>query len=221
MVAGMFEESLVSRLEASGVLAVLILESVEAAVPVARALLAGGVDCVELTLRTPVAMEALRRIRAEVPEILVGAGTILTVEQVREAKAAGAAFGVAPGMNPRVVSAAREAGLSFAPGVCTPTDIELALEQGCRVMKFFPAELSGGLAYLRAIGAPFAHLGVRFIPLGGLGATNAESYLREESVLALGGSWLATKGAIEEERWEDVSEQARLARELVKRVRYA
>jgi 2-dehydro-3-deoxyphosphogluconate aldolase/(4S)-4-hydroxy-2-oxoglutarate aldolase len=221
MVAGMFEESLVSRLEASGVLAVLILESVEAAVPVARALLAGGVDCVELTLRTPVAMEALRRIRKEVPEMLVGAGTILTVEQVREAKAAGAAFGVAPGMNPRVVSAAREAGLSFAPGVCTPTDIELALEQGCRVMKFFPAELCGGLAYLRAIGAPFAHLGVRFIPLGGLGATNAESYLREESVLALGGSWLATKAAIEEERWEDVSEQARLARELVKRVRGA
>jgi len=221
MVAGMFEESLVSRLEASGVLAVLILESVEAAVPVARALLAGGVDCVELTLRTPVALEALRRIRAEVPEMMVGAGTILTVEQVREAKAAGAAFGVAPGMNPRVVTAAREAGLSFAPGVCTPTDIELALEQGCRVMKFFPAELSGGLAYLRAIGAPFAHLGVRFIPLGGLGATNAEAYLREESVLALGGSWLATKAAIEEERWEDVSEQARLARELVKRVRDA
>jgi 2-dehydro-3-deoxyphosphogluconate aldolase/(4S)-4-hydroxy-2-oxoglutarate aldolase len=221
MVAGMFEESLVSRLEASGVLAVLILESVEAAVPVARALLAGGVDCVELTLRTPVALEALRRIRAEVPEMMVGAGTILTVEQVREAKAAGAAFGVAPGMNPRVVTAAREAGLSFAPGVCTPTDIELALEQGCRVMKFFPAELSGGLAYLRAIGAPFAHLGVRFIPLGGLGATNAESYLREESVLALGGSWLATKAAIEGERWEDVSEQARLARELVKRVRGA
>ena len=221
MVAGMFEESLVSRLEASGVLAVLILESVEAAVPVARALLAGGVDCVELTLRTPVAMEALRRIRAEVPEMMVGAGTILTVEQVREARAAGAAFGVAPGMNPRVVTAAREAGLSFAPGVCTPTDIELALEQGCRVMKFSPAELSGGLAYLRAIGAPFAHLGVRFIPLGGLGATNAESYLREESVLALGGSWLATKAAIEGGRWEDVSEQARLARELVKRVRGA
>lgn len=221
MMAGMFEESLVNRLEASGVLAVLILESVEAAVPVARALLTGGVDCVELTLRTPVAMEALRRIRAEVPEMMVGAGTILTVEQVREAKAAGAAFGVAPGMNPRVVTAAREAGLSFAPGVCTPTDIELALEQGCRVMKFFPAELSGGLAYLRAIGAPFAHLGVKFIPLGGLGATNAEPYLREESVLALGGSWLATKAAIEGGRWEEVSHQARLARELVKRVRGA
>lgn len=216
---GMFDESLVSRLGESGVLAVLILESVEAAVPVARALLAGGVDCVELTLRTPVALEALRRIRAEVPEMMVGAGTILTVEQVKEAQAAGAAFGVAPGMNPRVVSAARDVGLSFAPGVCTPTDIELALEQGCRVMKFFPAELSGGLAYLRAIGAPFAHLGVKFIPLGGLGSANAEAYLREDSVLALGGSWLATKVAIEGGRWEDVSQQAREARELVKRVR--
>lgn len=219
MMAVMFEESLVNRLEASGVLAVLILESVESAVPVAKALLAGGVDCVELTLRTPVALDAIRRIRQEVPEVMVGAGTILTVDQVGEAKAAGAVFGVAPGMNPRVVSAAREAGLSFAPGVCTPTDIELALEQGCRLMKFFPSELSGGLPYLRAIGAPFAHLGVRFIPLGGLSSSNAEGYLREVSVLALGGSWLATKAAIEEERWEEVTRQAKLARELVERVR--
>lgn len=202
-----------------GVLAVLILESAEAAVPVARALLEGGVDCVELTLRTSAALEALRRIRAEVPEMTVGAGTILTPAQVLEAKAAGAAFGVAPGMNPRVVAAARDAGLDFAPGVCTPTDIELALEQGCRVLKFFPAEPCGGLAYLRTISAPFAHLGVSFIPLGGLGSHNAEDYLREPSVTALGGSWLATKAAIAEGRWDDITRQARAARESVIRVR--
>jgi 2-dehydro-3-deoxyphosphogluconate aldolase/(4S)-4-hydroxy-2-oxoglutarate aldolase len=216
---GMFEASLVNRLEAGGVLAVLILESAEVAVPVARALLAGGVDCVELTLRTPVALEALRRIRDEVPEMTVGAGTILTADQVIEAKAAGAAFGVAPGMNPRVVSAARDAGLSFAPGVCTPTDIEMALEHGCRVMKFFPAEPCGGLAYLRTIGAPFAHLGVKFIPLGGLGSGHAEDYLREPSVLAFGGSWLATKGAIEGGRWEEITQRASEARALVDGVR--
>lgn len=215
----MFSDELTNRMRKSGVLAVLILESAEAAVPVARALLEGGVDCVELTLRTPAALEALRRIRAEVPEMTVGAGTILTPAQVLEAKAAGAAFGVAPGMNPRVVAAAREAGLDFAPGVCTPTDIELALEQGCRVLKFFPAEPCGGLAYLRTISAPFAHLGVSFIPLGGLGSHNAEDYLRESTVMALGGSWLATKAAIAEGRWEDITRQARAAREAVIRVR--
>jgi 2-dehydro-3-deoxyphosphogluconate aldolase / (4S)-4-hydroxy-2-oxoglutarate aldolase len=219
MLVLMFEESLVNRLQASGVLAVLILESAEVAVPVARALLEGGVDCLELTLRTPVAVEAIRRIRAEVPEMLVGAGTVLTVQQVKEARAAGAGFGVAPGMNPRVVAAAREVGWSFAPGVCTPTDIELAVEQGCRVMKFFPAEPCGGLSYLRTIGAPFVHLGVKFIPLGGLSSDNAESYLREESVLALGGSWLAKRSDIDGGRWNEITRQANVARTLVKAAR--
>ncbi|SKB09084.1 2-dehydro-3-deoxyphosphogluconate aldolase / (4S)-4-hydroxy-2-oxoglutarate aldolase [Prosthecobacter debontii] len=214
-----FSEPLKKHLHAAGVIAVLMLDEVEAAVPVARALVAGGVDCLELTLRTPVAMEALQRIRAEVPEMKVGVGTILTLGQVNEVKEAGAAFGVAPGMNPRVVAEAQRIGLPFAPGVCTPTDIELAVEQGCRLLKFFPSEPCGGLAYLRTIAAPFAHLGVKYIPLGGVGAGNAEAYLQEPSVHALGGSWLAPRELIQQKDWAAITARAAEVRAVVQRVR--
>lgn len=214
-----FSEPLKKHLHAAGVIAVLMLDEVEDAVPVARALVAGGVDCLELTLRTPVAMEALLRIREEVPEMKVGVGTILTIGQVNEVKEAGAAFGVAPGMNPRVVAEAQRIGLSFAPGVCTPTDIELAVEQGCRLLKFFPSEPCGGLAYLRTIAAPFAHLGVKYIPLGGVGAGNAETYLNEPSVQALGGSWLAPRELIQQKDWAAITTRAAEVRAVVRRVR--
>jgi 2-dehydro-3-deoxyphosphogluconate aldolase/(4S)-4-hydroxy-2-oxoglutarate aldolase len=201
------------------VIAVLMIDDAADAVPVARALLAGGVDCIELTLRTPVAMESLHRIRAEVPEMVVGVGTILNVTQVNEVKAAGAAFGVAPGMNPRVVVEALRVGLPFSPGICTPTDIELAIEQGCRLLKFFPSEPSGGLAYLRTIAAPFAHLGVKYIPLGGVGAANAGQYLKEPSVHALGGSWLAPRDLIQRKDWNAITANAAEAAGIVKLVR--
>jgi len=217
----MFPDSLLARLHRSGVIAVLIVDDADTAVPLAKALLAGGVDAIELTLRTPAALEALRRVHREVPDLLVGAGTILTPQQANEAKAAGAAFGVAPGMNPRVVAEANRIGLPFAPGVCTPTDIELAVEQGCRALKFFPAEQSGGLSYLRAISAPFSHLGVRYIPLGGITPANAETYLVEPSVLALGGSWLAPREAVRSRDWSAITTLAREASELVSRARVA
>jgi len=210
-------ETLLSQLEQTRVIAVLMIDDENDAVPVARALLAGGVNCIELTLRTPVAMEALLCIRAAVPEMVVGVGTILNVQQVNEVKAAGAAFGVAPGMNPRVVAEATRIGLPFAPGVCTPTDIELAIEQGCRLLKFFPSEPSGGLAYLRTIAAPFVHLGVRFIPLGGVGAGNAAAYLQEPTVLALGGSWLAPRDLIAKKDWSQITANAAEVMDLVKR----
>ena len=210
-----------AHLHRTGVVAVLILEDAHDAVPVARALLAGGVDCIELTLRTPSAMESLRRIVEEVPEMVVGAGTVLTAQQVHDVKAAGAAFAVSPGLNPRVVSEANKIGLPFAPGVCTPTDIELALEQGCRVLKFFPSEPCGGLTYLRTIAAPFAHLGVKYLPLGGVGPTNAADYLREPQVLALGGSWLGPQLAIRKQDWETITQVAADASKIVQQVRGA
>lgn len=219
MSSSAFPDSLQTHLHHTGVIAVLMIDEVKDAVPVARALLAGGVDCLELTLRTPVAMEALRAIRAEVPEMNIGVGTILNVAQVNEVKEAGAAFGVAPGMNPRVVAEAVRIGLPFAPGICTPTDIELALEQGCRLLKFFPSEPCGGLAYLRTIAAPFAHLGVKYIPLGGVGADNAESYLKEPSVLALGGSWLASKPLIHTQNWDAITTNARRVKAVVNQLR--
>jgi 2-dehydro-3-deoxyphosphogluconate aldolase / (4S)-4-hydroxy-2-oxoglutarate aldolase len=212
-------ESLSRHLYQTGVLAVLIMDSADDAVPLARALLAGGVDCIELTLRTDAALESLRRIRAEVPEMIIGVGTILTARQVNDAKEAGASFGVAPGMNPRVVAEAKRVDLPFAPGVCTPTDIELALEADCRVLKFFPGEPSGGLPYLRVISAPFMHLDVRFIPLGGVGPANAAQYLQEPSVLALGGSWLAPRDLIAKADWSEITRLAREAANIVQQVR--
>ena len=164
----LFDPELSRRISDCGIVAVLILERVDDAVPVARSLVAGGVTAMELTLRTPVALEALEKVRGEVPEMLAGVGTILTPEQVHLAKNSGAQYGVAPGTNPRVLLAARDAGLSFAPGVVTPSDIEAALEHECRLFKFFPAEPSGGLAYLDSIAAPYLHLGIKFLPLGGL-----------------------------------------------------
>ena len=217
----MFTKVLLAQLRQTGVIAVLVIDDADSAVPVAKALLEGGVKGVELTLRTPTAMEALRRIRAEVPEITVGVGTLLTPSQVHEVVAAGAAFGVAPGFNPRIVAEAKQVGLSFAPGVCTPSDIEGALELGCTLMKFFPAEPCGGLSYLRSIAAPYAHWGVRFMPLGGVDLSNAERYLSEPCIHALGGSWLAPRDLIQKRDWAAITAHARQATELVARVRRA
>ncbi len=214
-----FSDDLLLHLRRNGVIAVLMIDRVEDAVPLARALLAGGVTAIELTLRTPSALDSLRRIHEEVPEMVTGVGTILTPQQANEALEAGASFGVAPGMNPRVVAEARRIGLPFAPGICTPTDIELAIEAGCKLLKFFPSEPSGGLPYLRTISAPFMHLGVQFIPLGGVGPANAAQYLKEPSVLALGGSWLAPKDLIAKGDWAAITQLAREATEIVKQVR--
>jgi 2-dehydro-3-deoxyphosphogluconate aldolase/(4S)-4-hydroxy-2-oxoglutarate aldolase len=215
----MFTKELTTQLQQTGVIAVLVIDDPVAAVPVARALLAGGVRAIELTLRTESAMESVRRIRAEVPEVTVGVGTILTLTQVQAVANAGAAFGVAPGLNPRIVSEAQRVGLPFAPGVCTPSDIEAALELGCTLMKFFPAEPCGGLSYLKSIAAPYAHLGVKFMPLGGVDLNNAEKYLSEPNILALGGSWLAPRDLIKKGDWAAITAHARQATDLVTRVR--
>jgi 2-dehydro-3-deoxyphosphogluconate aldolase / (4S)-4-hydroxy-2-oxoglutarate aldolase len=214
-----FPENLLARIKQTGVVAVLTIDDATDAVPLARALLAGGADCMELTLRTPAAITALRQIKAEVPQMLAGVGTILTTSQVTEVAAAGAAFGVAPGMNPGVVRAAQQAGLPFAPGVLTPSDIEQALEQDCRVLKFFPAEPAGGLPYLKSMAAPYAHLNLRFIPLGGLDAQNAERYLADPLIAAVGGSWIAPRELVRQRQWQKIAENAQTAVETARRVR--
>ncbi|MBN8709670.1 MAG: keto-deoxy-phosphogluconate aldolase [Verrucomicrobia bacterium 61-8] len=205
-----FDPSLAAKIEKCGIIAVLIIDRVDDAVPLARALLAGGVNVMELTLRTPAAIDALKAITAEVPEMVAGVGTVLTPEQAKLAKESGAAFAVAPGFNPRVLAAAREQGISFAPGVLTPTDIELAVEGGCKLLKLFPAEPSGGLKYLKAVAAPYAHLGLKYIPLGGLNSANMGSYIADPLVAALGGSWLAPKDLIKAGKWDEIT---RLAKE--------
>ena len=214
-----FNSQLATDIEKIGIVAVLVVDDANDAVPLARALLAGGVNAIELTLRTPAALDALRAIKTHVPEVIAGVGTILTVGQVEEVAEAGAAFGVAPGLNPRVLAAAREAGLSFAPGILTPSDIEQAVEHGCKLLKFFPAEPSGGLAYLRAIAAPYAHLGLKFIPLGGLNAKNMASYLVDPAIAALGGSWLAPREIIKSGDWKKITALSAEAVEIIKSTR--
>lgn len=207
--------ALIERIQSAGIIAVVTLDSPEQAVPLATSLIAGGVSVMELTLRTDAGIPSIQRCVAEVPEMLVGAGTVLTAEQVTQVKDAGAAFGVAPGFNPNVVKAAQAAELPFSPGICTPSELEAAHELGCTVLKFFPAEPSGGLKYLKSMSAPYAHLGLKFIPLGGLSAENAGAYVAEKSVLALGGSWIAPVQDIRDANWSQITERAQLARELV------
>lgn len=210
---------LFQRIERCGVIAVLVIDDAQHAVPLARALIAGGIDAMELTLRTPAALEALRRVRAEVPEMLAGIGTVLTPEQVGEVAKLKGAFAVAPGTNPRVIQAAREQGLPFMPGVATPSDVEAAIEAGCRDLKFFPAESCGGLAYLKNMAAPYVHLGVRFVPLGGLTAKNLKDYLADPLTLAVGGSWLAPRALIQAQDWDQIRANAAEARAIVLSVR--
>jgi 2-dehydro-3-deoxyphosphogluconate aldolase/(4S)-4-hydroxy-2-oxoglutarate aldolase len=214
-----FTSELTERVRANGVIAVLVIDRAADAVPVARALLDGGIAGMELTLRTPAALDALKEIRKHVPEMLAGIGTILTVDQVKQVKDAGGAFGVSPGTNPKIVREAQKLGLPFAPGIVTPSDVEQALECGCKLLKFFPAEPSGGLSYLKAMAAPYVHLGVKFIPLGGVNASNAKAYLQDSLILSLGGSWLAPREVIQKQDWAAITAVAKEASGIVKEVR--
>ena len=209
-----FPKNVLDRIEQCGVIAVLIIDNVEDAVPVAEALLSGGIAVMELTLRTSAAIESLVRIQEQVPEMLAGVGTILTPEQVNDIAKAGAAFGVAPGLNPDVVLKARQLQLPFAPGAATPSELEKAVSLGCKEVKFFPAEAMGGLKYLKSFSAPYKHLGIRYIPLGGLNAGNMADYLKEPSVLALGGSWIAKRELIQKQDFKSITNNAAEARKL-------
>lgn len=207
------------RLYRSGVVPVMVIDDAAHAVPLARALLAGGIDVIEITYRTAAAPEAIRAIASEMPEMLVGAGTVLRPEHAEEARQAGAVFAVAPGLNSNVVRAARDAGLVFMPGIATPTDIEAAVELGCTALKFFPAEPIGGLKYLKSIAAPYNHLGLRYCPLGGVSTKNVREYLSEPIVLCCGGSWIAKRDRIAAEDWPAIAATARDAHQAVREVR--
>ena len=215
----MFPDQLIEQVTRAGIVAVLTIERADEAVPVARALAAGGVTAIELTFRTPAAADALRRIRTELPDLLVGAGTVLNREQLAVAAGAGARFAVAPGCNPSTLRAAREADFPFAPGVATPSDIEVAVEHGCRLLKYFPAETAGGLAHLTAMGAPFGHLGLRYIPLGGISPAQLGDYLASPLVAAVGGSWLAKPDVIARRDWAAIEAAAAAAMAVVRATR--
>lgn len=197
-----------TRLTAKGVVAVLMIDRVDDAVPVAEALLRGGVDAMELTLRTEAALPALELITGSVPEMFAGIGTILKPDQVIQARDSGAAFGVSPGTNVEVIEAAHAAGLPFAPGIMTPSDIERALPFGCEILKFFPAGSSGGIKHLKNIAAPYVHLGLKYVPLGGINEKNMTDYLKEDIIAAVGGSWIAHRDLIASGQWDQITSNA-------------
>ena len=215
----LLSDTQLGRIRRTGIIAVIVVDDPGHAVKVATALLDGGVDIMELTLRTSTALDCLAAIVKQVPEMLAGAGTILFPEQVDQVAEAGAAFAVSPGVNPAVIRRADQLELPFAPGVATPTDIDVAVQAGCRVLKFFPAEPSGGLKMLTSIKAPYAHLGLQYIPLGGVTASNLSAWLSDSDVLAVGGSWLAKKEVIESSRWDEITQACREARGIVDRIR--
>jgi 2-dehydro-3-deoxyphosphogluconate aldolase/(4S)-4-hydroxy-2-oxoglutarate aldolase len=212
-------DELCNRMYQSGVIAVLIIDDVKDAVPLARALLEGKVDIMELTLRTPAAMDALQEIKNNVPEMMVGIGTVLTPDQVKQITKLGAAFGVAPGLNPDVVKTAQKEGLPFSPGIVTPSEIERAIELGCNVLKYFPAEPAGGLTYLKSMANPYNHLELKYVPLGGLNQSNFKAYLESPSILAVGGSWIAKRDVIQKNDWKTITNNARQASQVVKNLR--
>ena len=187
----------------------VVLDREEDAVPLAEALLAGGLDVMEITFRTAAAEGSLKRIAERLPEILLGAGTLLDADQVKRARGAGAVFGLAPGLNPETIHTARAEGLVFSPGVMTPGEVEQALSLGCDLLKFFPAEAAGGTAMLKALAGPYAHTGVRFIPTGGIGPHNLGDYLKLPIVAAIGGSWMVEKSLIATGQWSEITRLTR------------
>jgi 2-dehydro-3-deoxyphosphogluconate aldolase / (4S)-4-hydroxy-2-oxoglutarate aldolase len=196
------------------VIPVVVVRDVADAVPIARALVDGGLPAIELTLRTPAALGAIERIAAEVPDILLGAGTIVDIHQPKQAMAAGAQFLVSPGSTPSLRAAMRDTGLPHLPGVATVSEIMTLLEDGYTEMKFFPAEAAGGTSYLRAIHSPVP--AARFCPTGGITPANVGCYLRTPNVGCVGGSWLTPDDVVARKDWAEISGLAAIAIELTK-----
>ncbi len=198
-----------SRLRQMKIVPVIVIDDAEDAIPLAAALSEGGLPCAEITFRTAAGVESLRRIAAEFPEMLVGAGTVLTPQQAEEAREAGAKFVVSPGSNPRVVDHCLGRGIPIYPGVCTPTEVESVLEKGIRVAKFFPAEPMGGLAFLKALCGPYPMM--EFMPTGGINPTNIGQYLSFPKVVACGGSWMAPAEWIRAKQFDRIREETERA----------
>ncbi len=193
------------------VIPVIVIDDANDAEPLAEALLAGGMDVIEVTCRTAAAPEALARIKKAFPEMLVGAGTVVTPEQAKMCIDVGVSFGLAPGLNPATVKFFQENDTLFIPGVMTPSEIEQGLSLGLKLLKFFPAGAAGGVNMLKNLGGPYASQGVRFCPTGGLSLDNMNDYLSLPIVSAIGGSWLATKQQIADKQWGVITQQVKEA----------
>ena len=215
----MTKEDVFAILAKHVVVPVIAIDSVDAALPLADALIEGGLPVAEITFRTAAAAEVIAKLGKERPQLVLGAGTVLTAENLRRAKDSGARFGVAPGLNPEIVAEAARLGLPFMAGVITPSEIEQALSLGLKLLKFFPAETFGGVKAIKALSAPYGHAGVRFMPTGGVTTANLPEYLALETVACVGGTWIASREMIADKKWDQIRENCRAAVRLVHSLR--
>lgn len=210
-------EKISAQIHELGVVPVVVLENAEDAKPLAQALCQGGLPCAEVTFRTAAAEESIREMTKAFPEMLVGAGTVLTIGQVERAVNAGAKFIVSPGFDPEIVDYCLEKGIPVFPGCITPSEVAQAVKRGLEVVKFFPAEQFGGVAAIKALAAPY--VGLKFMPTGGVSAANLESYLSCKSILACGGSWMVKGDLIKAGKFDEIRQMTAQAVELVNKIR--
>ncbi len=210
---------MIETLKKAGIVPVIVIEDEAQAVPLAQALVKGGLPVLEVTFRTSAAAGAIRAIRAAVPEAIVGAGTLLTPQMVKDAKDAGAVFGVAPGFDPVVVNAAKALDLPMVPGIATASELSQALTAGLKLVKFFPAEAAGGVKMIKNFLGAFRFTGVKFMPTGGVNLTNVGDYLAVPEIVCCGGTWLVPKDALAVGDWTRIETLAKEAAALVKKLR--
>jgi len=194
-------------LESGPVVPVIVIENIDHAVPLARALLAGGIKVLEITLRSEVAVEAIRRVSKEVPDAIVGAGTVACPEDLAAVTEAGAVFAISPGLTPNLLTAANQGPIALIPGISTASELMMGMEMGYTEFKFFPAEAAGGVSMLKSIGGPFPQ--ITFCPTGGISLKNFNNYLILDNVACVGGSWIVPKGSVEQEDWQSITDLAR------------
>ena len=204
-------QTILEKLLQRPIIPVIVIDDADNAEPLAEALLNGGLDIIEVTMRTEAAEEAIQRLCKAYPEMLVGAGTVITEDQARRSINAGVSFGLAPGLNPDIVKYFQSMDTLFVPGVMTPSGIEQGLSLGCKLLKFFPAEQAGGLNILKAFSGPYASQGVKFCPTGGVSKENMNDYLSLTTVTNIGGSWLATQQQIADQEWGVITQQVKQA----------
>ena len=208
---------ILKQIEETGIVPVVVLNDAKDAEPLAQALCDGGLPCAEVTFRTDAAEESIGIMTEKFPDMLIGAGTVLTTEQVDRAVAAGAEFIVSPGLNPKVVKYCVDKGILIIPGCANPSDVEQAIEYGLEAVKFFPAEQAGGLAYIKAIAAPYVSM--KFMPTGGINPDNVKAYLAYDRILACGGSWMVKSGFINAGEFDKIKARVEEAVEIVKESR--
>ena len=210
-------KELIDVISAAGIVPVVKIDSADDAVPLARALRNGGINCAEITFRTAAAKESIARITKEFPDMLVAAGTVLTPKQADDAMEAGAKFIVSPGLNPLVVKHCIDKGYPIIPGVATPSEVEQGMSLGLSYLKFFPAEAAGGINMIKSMAAPYT--GVKFMPTGGINVKNAKDYLTCKAVFACGGSWMVPADKINEGKFDEIEKMTAEAVELLKEIR--